>query len=332
MGDTMQPQKRLSLFLVVALALAACQSASASTSATTAPGQSSTSAALTSAPAGSTSTPNATSAPASQTSQPAPTGLPPQTSAAQIRPPERRPELERLTNLLHFKVVGLNNAALGSVSDFVINTCETYIIYFATAPDPSLNVASGKQLLVPFEAVTINSGALDAAAKSIVLQLAPSQVGAAPASPQPLQLLPNSWEQPVRDYWQKVVRIGKLSTNCGAGNGSAPTTKIAYATQLLGAQLMDGNGNLLGSVSEGIVTPESGQVEFYAVNLQNNGGTILLPLGKTNIPDDALQPGAKIRLVLLANPKQIEGAPRLTNNDAATDAAAQGAARQYWGK
>jgi ribosomal 30S subunit maturation factor RimM len=262
---------------------------------------------------------------------PASTGLPPQSSAAQVRPAERRAELTRLSNLLHFQVVGQDNSALGTISDFIVNTCETYIVYMVLNPAPALKVPAGQQLVVPFEAVTVNSGVIDAASKSIILHLTPGQFTGVPAVPNPLPLLPNTWEQPVRSYWQHVVRLGKLSTACAAGGGPA-IYKIAYATQLLGTPLMDGENNQLGSVSEAIEAPESGKVEFYVVNLQNNQGLALVPMSKTNIPNDALKPGAKLQLVLLSTSSKLAGAPRLANADAATDSAAQGAARQYWGQ
>jgi sporulation protein YlmC with PRC-barrel domain len=255
--------------------------------------------------------------------------MPPQSSAAGIRPPERRAELTRLSNLLQFQVQGLDNANLGKISDFVINTCETYIIYFVVAPAAELNVPAGQKLVIPFEAVTINSGVLDAQTKAIILHLTPDRLQGAPSFPESLALLPNSWEQPVRDYWQRVVRVGKLSSACNATSGQVH--KIAYATQLLGAQLKDGNQNLLGVIQEGILEPESGKLGFYLVSLKDNPGLILLPLAKTNIPEAALKPGAKIELVLLADSNRLPGAPRIAA-DQATDAAAQSAARGYWGQ
>jgi sporulation protein YlmC with PRC-barrel domain len=323
---TMNSKQRLSISLSLVISLTACQTAFGS-SATKAPGSSTAGGPAQSASAA----PESTSAPAAETSLPAVAGLPPQTAAAEIRPPERRPELSRLTNLLHFQVTGLNNTTLGKVSDFIVNACETYVVYFTLDPAPELKVATSQRLVIPFEAVTINSGALDAASKSIVLHLVPSQLAAAPAFPEPLALLPNNWEQPVRNYWQRVVRVGKLSSTCAAGGGP-PIFKTVYATQLLGAELKDGNQALLGTVTEAILAPESGKLAFYVVNLQNNQGLTLLPLSKTNIPDDALKPGAKIELVLLASDNQLAGAPRLANADAATDDGAQGAARQYWGR
>jgi sporulation protein YlmC with PRC-barrel domain len=310
------------------------------------------------APAGQANTPAATSAastavftqgsaatnapqqtPAAGQTQAVPVGVPmgtkpPQTSAAQIRPPERRVELTRLSTLLQFQVMGLNGATLGKVSDFVINTCETYIVYFVVDPDPSLKIATGNRVVIPFEAVTINSGTLDAQAKAIDLYLSPNQVSSAPAFANPLPLLPtNAWEDGARAYWQQVVRVSGLSTECRAiGSGANPLHKIAYATQLLGANLKDGNNNVLGTVTEGILEPESGKLGFYVVNLQGNQGMVLIPLAKTNIPDSALQPDSKIELVLLADSKKLAGAPRIASVDQATDAQMQANARGYWGQ
>jgi sporulation protein YlmC with PRC-barrel domain len=312
----------LSLCLTLGIVLAACSSPSQNSSPTNAP----TAAPPTAAIAGG----QATSAPTQATAAPATTGKPPQTKAADIRPPERRPELTRLSNLLKFQVLGLNNANLGKISDYIINTCETFVIYFVVDPPGDLKLPPGKGLVIPFEAVTINSGALDAQAKAIVVQLSADQMKVAPAFPNPLPLVPNDWEKPVRDYWQQVVRVGKLSSECNAVSGTVH--KIAYATQLIGADLKDGNHNLLGSVQEIILEPESGQVSFYVVALQGNQGLVLVPLSKTNIPEEALKPGAKIELVLLADNKKLMGAPRISSLDQATDGTSQGAARQYWGK
>ncbi len=226
--------------------------------------------------------------------------------------------------------MGQNSASLGKVSDFIINTCETYIIYLVVDPASDLKVPVGNRLVIPFEAVTLNSGVLDAQSKSIVLDLTPDRLAAAPSVPNPLALIPINWEQPARDYWQQVVRVGKLSSGCAAGGGPA-IHKIAYATQLLGAALKDGNHNVLGTVAEAILEPETGKLGFYVVNLQNSQGLVMVPLAKTNIPDAAMTPGAAIELVLLADNSRLAGAPRIASLDQAADAGVQNAARQYWG-
>jgi sporulation protein YlmC with PRC-barrel domain len=324
-----------SMFVILALSLAACQAAGqeSTPAVTSAAGTAlftQSSAPTMQSPA---STQRGTAATSAPQQTPAAGTKPPQTNAAQLRPPERRAELTRLSNLLQFQVMGLNGAALGKISDFVINTCETYIIYFVVDPAADLKIAAGNRLVIPFEAVSINSGALDAQAKAIVLYLNADQLSRAPSVANPLQLLPNTWEAGARAYWQQVVRVSGLSSECKAGGNAAnPVHKIAYATQLLGAELKDGNHNLLGTVTEAILEPESGKLGFYVVNLQGNQGMVMLPLGKTNIPEAALQPGSKIELVLLADNKMLAGAPRIGSVDQATDAQMQSVARGYWGR
>jgi sporulation protein YlmC with PRC-barrel domain len=311
--------RRRFISLAVVFFVAACNSASPTSS----PTRVNTATAA-------TATTAATGEAAKNTALPAPSGMPPQSTAATITPPDRRPELTRLSNLLHFKLTGWNGADLGAISDYVINTCETYIVYMLVDPANDLKVPVGQQLLIPFESVTINSGILDAQAKAIALALGPDPLKSAPTVTARRPLFPIDWEQPARDYWGKLVRVGKLSSECRAGGGAA-IHKIAYATQLIGAQLYDGNHALLGAVQDAILEPESGKLGFYMIHLQASPDLILIPLAKTNIPDSALQPGSKTELVLLADGARLAGAPRLANPVQASEAAAQSAARGYWG-
>ncbi len=271
---------------------------------------------------------------ADNTPAPTPTGPPPQSNLAAVEPADRREELTRLTNLLGFKVTGLNGVVLGQISDYVINTCETYIIYMLIAPDGALNLAAGSRLVIPFEAATINSGIVNAETQAIALYLGPDSVAASPTFADPLALFPNTWEESVRAYWSGVVRVGKLSSACQAGNSTPENAihKIAYATDLLGAELKDGNGLLLGSVTEAILAPETGKLAFYVVELTDSRGMVLVPLGKTNIPKEALEPGATVELVLLADNSQLLGAPQLDSAAAASSDAALNSARGYWGQ
>ncbi len=258
---------------------------------------------------------------------------PPQTHAAGIQPPERRQELTRLSSLLKFKVIGLKGAALGQVADFIINTCETYIIYFTVTPDASLNLAAGSQLVIPFEVVTINSGVLNAEAQTISIYMNPAQVATAPVFTD-LVLLPyKPWEDTVRAYWLELARVSHLTSECKAGGSNAANAvhKIAYASQLIGAELKDGNHNLLGTVQDAILEPESGKLGFYVVKLQD-GSLVMVPLGQTNIPKEALEPGKTIELVLLAEIDKLLGAPRIDSIETAMQTQTQSEARKYWGK
>jgi hypothetical protein len=308
----MKPYRYLFVLLLIAAGLAACEASETGDSTSTA------------APA---------TAAQDSTPIPAPTGLPPQTNAAEIRPPERRSEILRLSAWLDFQVHGLYGGTLGRVSDYIVNTCETYLVYVVMEPVPRLNIADSHRIVFPFEAVTINSGAIDIAAKAIVLHLVPSQLAPAPVFPDPLPLFPIDWEEGVRGYWSPIVRVGKLSSACAAGGDAAnPVHKIAYARDLLAAELKDGNQQLLGTVQEAIVAPETGKLAYYIVKLESDQGLILVPLAKTNIPEAALEPDVKTELVLLAETSQLQGAPRLASIEEAATDGAQNSARGYWGQ
>ncbi len=274
--------------------------------------------------------PTATQAPSKANSLPVPKGKPPQSRAAEIKPKGGSPQLTHLANLLGFQVLDVNGSKLGIASDYIVNTCETYIVYILMQPDASLNIASGSRVVIPFEAVTINSGVLDGQNKTIQLRLSADQFAGAPTLSTGQPILPNDWENPARDFWRNIVRVDGLSTSCGTSGGAVHLD--GYASQLLGVKLYDGRNNLLGTVEDAILQPESGQVYFYVVKPVQGNGLVMVPLGNTNIAQGALAPGATFKLVLLAQPEVFAGAPRINSANQADDPAMQGKMRQYWNK
>ena len=241
-----------------------------------------------------------------------------------------RTKLTHLSNLIGYQVLDENGDKLGIASDYIVNTCETYIIYILMEPVASLNVAPGSQVVIPFEAVTINSGVLDAQNDAIQLRLDPEQFSGAPTFPAGQQLTPTDWEGAVRAFWSKAVRIGKLATSCNVPGG--PVFKVAYATQLLGVELYDGQNNLLGTVQEAIIEPESGKVDFYIVKPAKGDGLVMVHLQAFNIPKEALLPGGTLTLLLLTDPQVFWDAPRITSVDEADDIELQSKMRQYWSR
>lgn len=255
---------------------------------------------------------------------------PAQSQAAEIRPQEMRTELTHLSNLIGYQVLDENGDKLGVASDYIVNTCETYIIYILMEPAADLKVAAGSRVVIPFEAVTINSGVLDAQNKTIQLRLIPPQLSDAPSFPAGQQLTPTDWEGAARAFWSELVRIGKLATSCNVPGG--PVYKVAYATQLLGVALYDGQNNLLGEVKEAILEPESGKLGFYILKPARGDGLVLVDLRATNIPKEALLPGGVLSLILLTDPLLFWDAPRITSIEEADDHAIQGKMRQYWAR
>ncbi len=255
---------------------------------------------------------------------------PPQSQAAGILPKDMRVNLTHLSNLMGYLVLDANGEKLGIASDYIVNTCETYIIYILMEPVASLDIGSGALVVIPFEAVTINSGVLDAQNKTIQLQLIPEQLSDAPTLAADQQLTPTEWEDAVRAFWEKLVRIGMLATSCNVPGG--PVYKVAYASQLLKVELYDGLNNLLGVVQEAILEPESGKLGFYIVKPAKGDGLVMVRLGVINIPKEMLSQGSVLTLVLTADPQVFWDAPRINNIEEADDIALQSKMRQYWGR
>jgi len=271
-----------------------------------------------------------TQAPVNGNPDPAARDKPPQSQAAGIQPKEMRLKLTHLSNLIGYQVLDENGDKLGVASDYIINTCEGYIIYILMEPVASLKLASESRVVIPFEALTINSGVLDAQNKTIQLRLTPEQFSDAPTFSAGQQLTPTDWETPGRAFWSKAVRIGKLATSCNVSGG--PVYKVAYASQLLGVELYDGQNNLLGTVQDTILEPESGNIGFYIVKPAKGDGLVMVRLRAVNIPKESLMPGEALTLVLLTDPRVFWDAPRITSVDEADDFELQSKMRQYWGR
>jgi sporulation protein YlmC with PRC-barrel domain len=163
----------------------------------------------------------------------------------------------------------------------------------------------------------------------LVLNVSAAQALQTPAFATPA-LFPLTWEEPVRAFWKDQVRLSGLSSACSTPSGL--THKIAYASQLLQAELRDGNGELLGQVTDAVLEPESGSIDFFVVQLANRQATVLVPLGAVNIPEEALQGGQPVWLVLLTDTARLEGAPTIDSIAAGLKIDAANTARGYWNR
>ena len=108
--------------------------------------------------------------------------------------------------------------------------------------------------------------------------------------------------------------------------------KVVYASQLLGVELYDGQNQLLGTVQDAILEPESGNIGFFIVKSAKGDGLVMVRSRAINIPKEALEPGNTLTLVLLTEPQVFWEAPRISSVDEADDFEMQSKMRQYWGR
>jgi hypothetical protein len=253
---------------------------------------------------------------------------------AEILPAEGREQLIRLSNWTDFSLADQSGQAIGQVQDYIVNVCEAHILYMLVERE-------GSEMLIPFEAVTVNGGSIDAENRTITLALDGAQFADAPTLDQRPDLTAADWEGDVRGYWDGVVSLSSLDTSCSVplpgvedtsdaeGNQEGVNvSKLAYASSIPGASLQDGNQNPLGQVQDALVEPESGQLFFLAVQLED-GGTVLVPMGAVNVPDDAATQEGPLTLVLLVDNDVLLSAPTIDSLDAVTTNVDQ-AAHDYW--
>jgi sporulation protein YlmC with PRC-barrel domain len=261
---------------------------------------------------------------------------------AEVLPADARRFMILLSNWDGFSLVDQSGEVFGTVDDYIINLCEAHIIYMVVTSN------EGAEMLVPYEAVTVNDGSIDAEAAVINVNVAPEQLSGAPTLEARPDLTGTDWEADVRSYWEGVVNLSSLGTGCSVpaagtpaaddqgGQGAVDVTKLVYASDLSGATLQDGNGNALGEIQDAVIEPESGQIFYLAARLPDTPGqgVVLVPVGAVNLADTAPSgteegEAAPVALVLLVDNEVLQNAPTLANlGDLTTNVNEE--AHSYW--
>ena len=287
---------------------------------------------------------------------------------AQILPPTGRTQATLLSSLLQYQVVDKNGVVIGSVQDFVINWCEAHLLDIVVLPDPALNVESGKQVLIPYEVVTLGGGSIDVNKKQIMLNLDQTQLASMPAvDVKTMDLTSADWEPQVMDYWSKYVHLslrsdcmvsspfdngnatgmmtGTLTSTITSTTGTTSTMpaqnnqtsiiKAGLATNLLNAEVQTGNGQVtFGKVEDIVLQPESGLLQFAAVRMsasaQASQSLILVPIRALNIKFAEGQVNGAVTVVLLVDQSILENAPSINAISEVETANGRAAAFQYW--
>ncbi len=262
------------------------------------------------------------------------TGTQEQIWNAEILPETGRNEATLLSNLLGYELVGSDGGAWGTVSDYIVNWCEAHILYMVVDAGSAAGVEGGR-MLVPYEVVTLQDGIIDVEQRTITVNLDASQLSGAPAYDDDLDLASLDWEGEVQSFWSGLGPIN-LTSECNveapatgedSQGGAVTVNKIAYASELLGAELQTGNGDALGSVEDYVIEPESGQLMYALLQAGGGEGVVPVPIRALNIPDPGT--GEGVHLILLVEQNILDSAPRYPSIEG-SDGNWSGEALEYW--
>jgi sporulation protein YlmC with PRC-barrel domain len=223
-------------------------------------------------------------------------GLP--MSTTQFATATARSEMMQISNWMDFEITDTAGTWIGSVHDYVLNTCEAHIIYVAIQTSDS-----GDLILMPYEVVTLGGGYLDPEARVIAVPIAASEIENAPAIAADMDITDVTWEAESRDFWSNYLNLSNLSTECLA---TTDTVLIDYASNILGARIQDGNGQPLGAIEEVTLYPETGLLRFVVISL-DEGGYRLAPMGAINI--ESQEAGGETVFVLLVERQVLMSSP-----------------------
>jgi sporulation protein YlmC with PRC-barrel domain len=288
-------------------------------------------------------TPDPGTPPADIATPPVATPGEPGVRGADIIPPTGRPEATQLSELLDYRVVDAQGEELGSVDDYILNTCEAHIIYMVLDAGQALET-DGDLVIIPFEVVTLGGGVIDVDNQTIVMGMDTAQFDGAPAIDEKPEMTTTEWEDDVRTHWGGVITLSNLTTECrvpvqvetegSQGTERQAITRIAYASDFLQAQVFDGHGEQIGEVEEVILEPESGWMEFTAINpggrLQMGQELIPAPMGALNIRHPEDTDLDELSLVLLVEREVLENAPRVDSRDDLVGDGWRSQSFQYW--
>jgi sporulation protein YlmC with PRC-barrel domain len=118
------------------------------------------------------------------------------------------------------------------------------------------------------------------------------------------------------------------------GADRVSVTRIAMASDVLGARLVDGNGEVLGRVEEALVVPETGLLRYVVVRadaaLSDEQGLVLVPMGAVNVEHEGVEGVSGMALVLLVETSIFLDAPRVEQIPTTEDVIWGGDSFDYW--
>jgi sporulation protein YlmC with PRC-barrel domain len=241
-----------------------------------------------------------------------------------------------LSTMLTYEIIDSAGQEVGPVEDYIINMCEAYLLYVVVEASETLESEDGSNILIPYEAFTLDGEVrADGQSQLVLNQPVGEVVGAPVVDLEELDMTTNEWEPAVEDFWTERTTM-TFNSGCpvpAAGDGSDRQwiVRIALAEEVLETVIVDGNDQLLADVEEILLTPESGHLRYVVARLDQSldpdQNLVLIPIGALNVNHEN-QPGTT--LVLLVDNEVLLNAPRLEAIPDSTSTEWEGRYFEYW--
>lgn len=123
-----------------------------------------------------------------------------------------------LAAMMDWQVVGADGSPIGTVQDYVVNTCEAHILYLVVDPADGITPQGGQQILIPFEAVLgeLNEGSsVDVGQQIFMLKQNATDLMEVPGVDiATADLEDPAWSEDVLTYWEDNDYRLSLSAGC----------------------------------------------------------------------------------------------------------------------
>jgi sporulation protein YlmC with PRC-barrel domain len=274
-----------------------------------------------------------------------------------------------LSAFLDYEVVDSQNNTVGRVTDYVINMCEAHLLYAVVELDTAGGTTStqtGDLVLIPYEAFSLSGEIRFQGERQLVLNISADELRAAPTLRlDDLDMTDTAWEADVYAYWVDLAPMtfdttcpvppANLTTTPGAQATPAPgttpqttpaatetpagqagdsrvvITRIALATELLEADVESGDGEMLGTVEDAVLIPQSGLIRWVVVREGGQpDGLVLIPMGALNVSHEGEDGRDQMVLVLLVEPAILDQAPTTDRLPQSLDTLNDEQQFQYW--
>lgn len=123
-----------------------------------------------------------------------------------------------LAAMTGWQVVGADGSPIGTVQDYVVNTCEAHILYLVVDASETITAQGGQQILIPFEAVLgeLNEGSsVSVDRKTFTLKQNAADLMAVPGVDIATADLENpNWSESILIYWEDNDYLLSRTAGC----------------------------------------------------------------------------------------------------------------------